>query len=194
MIALRAKSSLGRLQRHSWGANWGYEYWFPRPEEHSDNATTREPPLVLLGGGRDTAGPMQEQYTMDDSVLNEAVSKTLKRFLPDLWNGTDLFEPGREPEMEWVSYEPVSRFTYADQSYTFKRRVSWDLHLMGSQSLVRYLGWMDNISLQDLRDMGCLERLLRTSEIVVFDPLIACLSWLQGGGSCWNDCSKIDER
>jgi hypothetical protein len=97
MTAVRAKSSLDRLQRHSWGANWGYEYWFPRPEENS------EPPLVLLGGGRDTSGPMQEQYIMDDSILNEEVSKTLKRFLPELWNGTDLFEQGRESEMEWVS-------------------------------------------------------------------------------------------
>lgn len=58
---------------------------------------------MILGGGRDTAGPMQDQYTMDDSVLNENVSKTLKRFLPDLWAGTDMFEEGREPEMEWVS-------------------------------------------------------------------------------------------
>ncbi|EKM77231.1 hypothetical protein AGABI1DRAFT_43824 [Agaricus bisporus var. burnettii JB137-S8] len=102
MAALRAKSSLDRLLHHSWGANWGYEYWFPRPEEISDSVETRNPPLVLLGGGRDTAGPMQEQYTMDDSVISEKVSKTLNRFLPELWNGTDLFEEGREPEMEWT--------------------------------------------------------------------------------------------
>lgn len=101
IIALRANSSLERLQRRSWQANWGYEYWFPRPEEKDE--TEYKPPLVILGGGRDTAGPGLDQYTMDDSVLNERVGKTLRVFLPDLFTGTGMFEEGKEPEMEWVS-------------------------------------------------------------------------------------------
>lgn len=103
IIALRAKTSLERLQRHSWDANSANEYWFPRPEKD------RKPPLVILGGGRDTAGPGFEQYTMDDSVLNERVGTTLRGFLPDLFAGAGLFEEGREPEMEWVSTQTVKK-------------------------------------------------------------------------------------
>jgi len=40
--------------------------------------------LVMLGGGRDTAGPNLDQFTVDDSVLNGLVRKTLKDFLPSL--------------------------------------------------------------------------------------------------------------
>lgn len=103
IIALRAKASLDRLQRHSWDANWGYEYWFPRPEERNENSEDYKPPLVILGGGRDTAGPGLDQHTVDDSVLNDRVSKTLKSFLSDLFAGTGMFEERKEPEMEWVS-------------------------------------------------------------------------------------------
>ncbi|KAF9445786.1 DAO-domain-containing protein [Macrolepiota fuliginosa MF-IS2] len=101
IIALRAKTSLDRLQRLSWQANLGYEYWFPRPEEKSEDGECK-PPLVILGGGRDTAGPGLDQYTVDDSVLNGRVSKTLREFLPDLFACTGMFEEGREPEMEWT--------------------------------------------------------------------------------------------
>ncbi len=101
IVALRAKASLERLQRRSWQANWGYEYWFSRPEERVGKEY--KPPLVILGGGRETAGPELDQYTMDDSVLNDRVGKTLREFLPDLFGGTGMFEEGGEPEMEWVS-------------------------------------------------------------------------------------------
>ncbi|KAJ3562520.1 hypothetical protein NP233_g9517 [Leucocoprinus birnbaumii] len=102
MFAVRAKTSLDRLERHAWQANWDYEYWFPRPEEKSTDSGEYHPPLVILGGGRDTAGPGLEQYTMDDSVLNERVSNTLKNFLPNLYAGTGMFEEVREAEMEWT--------------------------------------------------------------------------------------------
>ncbi|KAJ3560769.1 hypothetical protein NP233_g10617 [Leucocoprinus birnbaumii] len=94
MFAVRAQSSLERLQRHSWVANHGNEYWFPRPEESG------KLPLVLLGGGRDTAEPGSEEYTMDDSVLNARVGETLKGFLPGLYAGTGMFEEGRDAEMQ----------------------------------------------------------------------------------------------
>ncbi|KXN84904.1 hypothetical protein AN958_11930 [Leucoagaricus sp. SymC.cos] len=102
MFVVRAKASLERLKRHSWDANQGYEYWFARPEGKDKHGKEYQPPLVLLGGGRDTAGPGLDQYTMDDSVLNERVSKTLKEFLPNLYAGTGLFEEGRDAEMEWT--------------------------------------------------------------------------------------------
>lgn len=106
VVALRANSSLERLQRHSWSAIGGNEYWFPRPEEKDGEGC--KPPLVIFGGGRDEAGPGSEQYTTDDSVLNENVGKILRGFLPDLFAGTGMFEEGREPEMEWVSSTPKS--------------------------------------------------------------------------------------
>ncbi|KAJ3560323.1 hypothetical protein NP233_g10911 [Leucocoprinus birnbaumii] len=96
MFAVRAQSSLERLQRHSWVANYGNEYWFPRPEESG------KLPLVLLGGGRDTAESGSEEYTTDDSVLNARVSETLKGFLPGLYAGTGIFKEGRDAEMQWT--------------------------------------------------------------------------------------------
>lgn len=101
VMVLRANASLDRLQRHSWDARWSNEYWFPRPEEKNENGGEYKPPLVILGGARD-AVPGLEQYISDDSVLSERVGKPLRRFLPDLFAGTGMFEEGREPEMEWV--------------------------------------------------------------------------------------------
>ena len=101
MFAVRAKTSLDRLEKHAWQANWGFEYWFPRPQETGEDEEYK-PPLVMLGGGRDTAGPNLDQFTVDDSVLNGLVRKTLKDFLPNLYNETDLFEEGKDAEMEWV--------------------------------------------------------------------------------------------
>ena len=101
MFAVRAKTSLDRLKKHAWQANWGFEYWFPRPEETGEDEEYK-PPLVMLGGGRDTAGHKLDQFTVDDSVLNGQVRKTLKDFLPGLYNETGLFEEGKDAEMEWV--------------------------------------------------------------------------------------------
>lgn len=57
-------------------------------------------PLVILGGGRESASPQFELYEEDDSVINGDVSRALKDFLPNLFEGR--YEKGREPEMEWV--------------------------------------------------------------------------------------------
>ncbi|KIL60040.1 hypothetical protein M378DRAFT_84343 [Amanita muscaria Koide BX008] len=54
----------------SWGANAGFEYWFPRP-----NSTT-----VILGGGREASDG--EYNLIDDSVVNPRVGETLRSFLP----------------------------------------------------------------------------------------------------------------
>ncbi|KXN84907.1 Gamma-glutamylputrescine oxidoreductase [Leucoagaricus sp. SymC.cos] len=80
MFVVRAKASLERLKRHSWDANQGYEYWFARPEGKDKHGKEYQPPLVLLGGGRDTADPGLDQHTMDEC----------------------LFEEGRDAEMEWT--------------------------------------------------------------------------------------------
>lgn len=71
------------------------EYWFPRPIK-----TTNEKPLIILGGARGSASPAFEAYIDDDTTCNPQVGKTLRAFLPAVFEGK--FEPGREPEMEWV--------------------------------------------------------------------------------------------
>jgi len=51
-------------------------------------------------------GRGEEQYVTDDSVVIKEVGEALRDFLPDVFEG--LFEPGKEPEMEWVSVDIVS--------------------------------------------------------------------------------------
>jgi hypothetical protein len=84
-----------------WVANETFEYWFPMSAKYDggkdDNEAT---PLVILGGGREVTGPRFEMYEDDDSVINDKVSRALKDFLPNLFEGR--YEKGREPEMEWV--------------------------------------------------------------------------------------------
>lgn len=96
IVAVRADKPIN----DSWRASWGGldHYWFPRP-----NARNESEPLVILGGGRDTVGrgdPSFEQYETDDSVVNKALSKDLRAFLPRTFEG--LFSKDQEPEMEWV--------------------------------------------------------------------------------------------
>lgn len=82
-----------------WGANQGFEYWFPRPSKSGEGGDD-ENPLVILSGGRETASTQFELYEGDDSVIDKDVSRTLNEFLPNLFEGK--YEKGREPEMEWV--------------------------------------------------------------------------------------------
>jgi hypothetical protein len=65
---------------------------------------------------------------------------------------------------------------------------------MESQLLGRYPNWMDSTSLQDLRDMGCLERMLRMSEL--YSPILLKFAYRirKGGGCCRNDCSEIGQQ
>lgn len=96
IIALRAAAPLAEITKSSWDGNDGFEYWFPRP------VTGNEPePLVILGGGRESTKPKFELYTVDDATVNPVVGDTLRRFLPAAFPGK--YEPGREPEMKWVS-------------------------------------------------------------------------------------------
>jgi hypothetical protein len=84
-----------------WSANEGFEYWFPMSAKHDSIQDGSEGnPLVILGGGREVATPQFEIYEDDDSVINKNVSRALKNFLPDLFEGR--YEKGREAEMEWV--------------------------------------------------------------------------------------------
>ncbi|PFH49162.1 hypothetical protein AMATHDRAFT_148211 [Amanita thiersii Skay4041] len=69
----------------SWGANEGYEYWFPRPPQSNSNTTT-----VILGGGRETARPAFEAHQTDDSTINTRVSETLHAFLPRIFSGIPI--------------------------------------------------------------------------------------------------------
>lgn len=96
IIALRAAAPLEEITKSSWDGNDGFEYWFPRPLSGEETE-----PLVILGGGRESTRPKFELYTVDDSTLNPAAGDTLRKFLPAAFPGK--YEPGREPEMEWVS-------------------------------------------------------------------------------------------
>ena len=73
----------------------GYEYWFPRPVKTVDDR-----PLIILGGGREAALPPSEAYVDDDTTCHPDVGTRLRTFLPAVFEGK--FEPGRDPEMEWV--------------------------------------------------------------------------------------------
>ncbi|EGN99775.1 hypothetical protein SERLA73DRAFT_179977 [Serpula lacrymans var. lacrymans S7.3] len=93
VVALRAVANAKTIGNNGWGANEGFEYWFPRPV-----AAATESPLVILGGGRETAESF-EHYEDDDSVLDPAVGRVLRDFLPAVFQGK--YRAGREPEMEW---------------------------------------------------------------------------------------------
>ena len=97
----------------AWGGNNGFEYWFPRPPAPSDGADA--PPLVIFGGGRETARPNFELDVADDASVSVGVGKMLREFLPAVFPG--LYEQGREPEMEWVrsGFHPDSLFTWLYQ-------------------------------------------------------------------------------
>ncbi|KAH7341127.1 FAD dependent oxidoreductase-domain-containing protein [Rhizoctonia solani] len=84
-----------------WGGNEGYEYWFARPPQSTD-----ERALVILGGGRETAVPNHEYNVADDSSVNPVVSQNLRKFLPRLYPGD--FEES-EPEMEWTGIMGFTR-------------------------------------------------------------------------------------
>ncbi|KAG5643493.1 hypothetical protein DXG03_000734 [Asterophora parasitica] len=94
VLALRAAAPQKEITTASWSGNQGFEYWFPRPTNGSEN------PLIILGGGREASGPDFETYVVDDSVVRKEVGKSLRGFLPGVFPGK--FEKGRKPEMEWT--------------------------------------------------------------------------------------------
>jgi len=84
-----------------WGANEGFEYWFPMSAKYDDGKDGEgKTPLVILGGGREATAPQFEIHQEDDSVINEDVSRVLKDFLPKWFKGK--YEQGRNAEMEWT--------------------------------------------------------------------------------------------
>ncbi|KAI0351289.1 FAD dependent oxidoreductase [Trametes cingulata] len=97
VIATRAAVPLHVLTTGAFTANEGFEYWFPRPVHRTED---EEKPLVILGGGRETAHPAFELYEPDDSALDPAVGRALRAFLPAVFPGR--YAPGAEPEMEWT--------------------------------------------------------------------------------------------
>ncbi|KAH9945748.1 FAD dependent oxidoreductase [Amylocystis lapponica] len=94
VIALRAAADATKITRSAWLGNEGFEYWFPRPV-----GSAEERPLIILGGGRE-AGENFQFYEVDDSVTDDKVGAVLRDFLPSVF--PDMFEAGREPEMEWT--------------------------------------------------------------------------------------------
>jgi len=97
VMALQADATLETLTPTSWGANQGFEYWFPRPV--ANPATDK--PLIIIGGGREAASPQFEMYIDDDSVVEPVVGKVLRGFLSSVF--PEKFEEDKEPQMEWVS-------------------------------------------------------------------------------------------
>jgi hypothetical protein len=93
-ISIRAAVPAQELTLSSFEADFGMEYWFVRPGSVPD-----ERPLVILGGARHAEGGSRGA-TADDSVIDTAVGKRLREFLPEVFPGK--FENGAEPEMEWV--------------------------------------------------------------------------------------------
>jgi hypothetical protein len=59
-----------------------------------------EKPLIIIGGGREAAGPAYELYVDSDSETHPLVGKALREFLPSVFEGK--YDPDSEPEMEWV--------------------------------------------------------------------------------------------
>jgi glycine/D-amino acid oxidase-like deaminating enzyme len=105
VIATRASAPADAVTKAAWAGNGGFEYWllnFPRPVEANETA-----PLVILGGAREAAHPKYEIYEVDDSKLNPAVSRALRNFLPSVFPG--MYEPGREPEVEWSGIMGLTR-------------------------------------------------------------------------------------
>jgi len=100
VVALRASATLTELTTHGWGANEGFEYWFPRPIDGSDaeRDEATEHPLIILGGGREVTADFK-LYEEDDTTLDKHVGQVLREFLPALFPGK--FKKGREPEIEW---------------------------------------------------------------------------------------------
>jgi len=93
-ISIRAAVPARELTLSGFTADFGMEYWFVRPGSAPD-----ERPLVILGGARHAEGGSRGATT-DDSVIDAAVGRRLREFLPKLFPGK--FEEGAEPEMEWV--------------------------------------------------------------------------------------------
>ena len=97
------------ISRSGFGANMGFEYWFPRPHPKThDHLLYAEPrkPLIILGGARETLRNRgYGMYETDDSVLDPEVSAGLRAFLGRVFPGK--FPPGAENsdhsvEVEWV--------------------------------------------------------------------------------------------
>ena len=95
VMSIRAAVPARELTPSGFTANFGMEYWFVRPSSVPD-----ERPLVILGGARLAEGGSRGATT-DDSVIDAAVGRRLREFLPEVFPGK--FEEGVEPEMEWVS-------------------------------------------------------------------------------------------
>lgn len=93
-ISIRAVVPTRELSLSGFAADHGMEYWFVRPGSAPD-----ERPLVILGGARHAEGGTRGATT-DDSVIDAAVGRRLREFLPEVFPGK--FENGTEPEMEWT--------------------------------------------------------------------------------------------
>lgn len=108
-MSIRAAVPARELTLSGFTANHGMEYWFVRPGSVPD-----ERPLVILGGARHAEGGSRGATT-DDSVIDAAVGRRLREFLPEVFPGK--FENGTEPEMEWVRpSHRVFHGTCADRS------------------------------------------------------------------------------
>ncbi|KAG8934428.1 hypothetical protein FRC01_003102 [Tulasnella sp. 417] len=92
VIETQARVPRGELWNDNFTGNEGFEYWFPRP------CPSSERPMIILGGGRESS-PWETNVT-DDSVVNEAVGKMLRAFLPAAYPKS--FSEDTQPEFEWT--------------------------------------------------------------------------------------------
>ena len=97
VMAIQSSAPMSQISRSGFGANSGFEYWFPRPVK-----SDAEAPLFILGGGREaTKDTGYEYYETNDAAINENVSGVLRKFLPSVI--PTVFPEVRAPEMEWTA-------------------------------------------------------------------------------------------
>ncbi|TCD71721.1 hypothetical protein EIP91_005487 [Steccherinum ochraceum] len=103
VMAVRAGVPADELSAAGGIGNEGLEYWFPRPVKNP----AEDAPLVIVGGGREVTQPGFEFYETDDSVVNPAVGKALRAFLPAAF--PEKYEEDRAPELEWTGVMGYTR-------------------------------------------------------------------------------------
>ena len=97
VIAFRASVPAEDIPKTSCCANYGFEYWFPRPVR-----APQERPLIIAGGAREVAVPHFDIGVADDSLIDSEIALALCNFLPGVFPGKFDVVRTTNPEMIWV--------------------------------------------------------------------------------------------